>query len=551
MVAERTTELEKSQTAMLNLLDDLKEEIDTRIKAEQELKKNNEYLRSILQTTQDGFVSLDMSGIITDVNRAYCNLLGYSLNELRGIHVENIDANLSKENVMEILDRIKTHGHETFETVNLTRDGNTVSVELALSYLGGENGGYIAFCRDLTERKKTLAEMVKLGEELNQAQKMESIGRLAGGVAHDFNNMLGVILGQTEIALASIEATDPHYHSFSEIQNAALRSSELTKQLLAFARKQHIKPKILDLNESIEGMLKMLTRLIGEDISLNWIPGKKLPNVLMDPSQIDQVLANLCVNARDAIGGIGTIEIRTSAISVNPDHELILKGISVGEYNTLSITDSGCGMDKAIMDKLFEPFFTTKEVGKGTGLGLSTVYGIIKQNKGYITVDSTPGKGSTFVIYIPVCDGIAESVKTKGNSQKIAKGSGCILLVEDEPILLEMTRTMLESFGYQVISAPTPNEAITLTIENADKIDLIISDVILPEMSGPEMARQINLRYPLIKFIFASGYTADEVLGQGINDDDTCFIQKPFSRNTLAEKVGAMIAQAHLTNKAP
>jgi len=387
--------------------------------------------------------------------------------------------------------------------------------------------------------------MVKLGEELNQAQKMESIGRLAGGVAHDFNNMLGVILGQTEIALASIEPSDPYYHGFREIQSAGLRSSELTKQLLAFARKQIIKPKILDLNEAIEGMLKMLSRLIGEDITLNWLPGANLASVLMDPSQIDQILANLCVNARDAIGGIGVIEIRTGYVSVGDYHELTLKGIPAGEYDTLAISDSGCGMDKSVMDKLFEPFFTTKEVGKGTGLGLSTVYGIIKQNKGYITVESTPGKGSTFEIYIPVCKGVAENVKTAESSNTVMKRSGCILVVEDEPILLEMTRTMLESFGYQVISAPTPNEAIRLTSENADKIQLIITDVILPEMSGPAMVRQINQQFPEIKFMFTSGYTADEVLGHGVEDDDSCFIQKPFSRNTLAEKVGALMAKGN------
>lgn len=543
MVAERTSELEKSQTAMINLLDDLKDEIDTRIKAEQELKKSNDYLRSILQTTQDGFVSFNMHGEVTDANRAYCDLLGYKLEEIKGLHTGTIISNMSDQDSMQFLSRIRKQGHETFETEHITKKGDRVCVELAMSYLGGENGGFICFCRDLTERKKTLAEMVKLGEELNQAQKMESIGRLAGGVAHDFNNMLGVILGQTEIALASMEVSDPHYHSFREIQSAGLRSSELTKQLLAFARKQNIKPKILDLNNSIEGILKMLRRLIGEDIALNWIPGTNLSTVLMDPSQIDQVLANLCVNARDAVAGIGTIEIRTHAVSVDGDHELTAKGIPVGDYDALAISDTGCGMDKSVMDKLFEPFFTTKEIGKGTGLGLSTVYGIIKQNKGYITVESIPGQGSTFAIYIPVCRGVADETKIADASNTVTKGSGCILLVEDEPILLEMTRTMLESFGYNVLSSATPNEAIRLTAENADKIRLIISDVILPEMSGPEMARQIQHTYPGIKFMFASGYTADEVLGHGVDDDDDCFIQKPFSRNTLAEKVSALMKQ--------
>ncbi len=389
----------------------------------------------------------------------------------------------------------------------------------------------------LVDRKRAEEDRVKLQAQLNQSQKMESVGRLAGGVAHDFNNMLGVILGHAELALEQVRPDQPIHADLQEICRAAERSAELTQQLLAFARKQTVAPKVLDLNEAVEGTLKMLRRLIGEDVGLAWLPGKNLGPVRMDPSQLDQILANLCVNARDAIGDSGKITIETEAVLFDDAWCAEHAGFVPGAYVLLAVSDNGCGMDKDTLDKLFEPFFTTKEVGKGTGLGLSTVYGIVRQNSGFITVYSEPGLGATFRIYLPRHFGKAEPVPIEAPPRPAARGHETVLLVEDEPAILKMASAMLQRRGYAVLAADSPGEALRLAETHAGRIDLLMTDVVMPEMNGRDMAANLLARNPNLKCLFMSGYTANVIAHHGMLDEGVHFIQKPFTTQVLSEKI--------------
>jgi PAS domain S-box-containing protein len=395
----------------------------------------------------------------------------------------------------------------------------------------------LSICFADSDRRRTEEEKGKLQTQLTQAQKMESVGRLAGGVAHDFNNMLGVILGHTEMAMDKLDPSQPLYTQLLEIRKAAERSADLTRQLLAFARKQTIAPKVLDLNDTVEGMLKMLRRLIGEDIDLAWMPGKNLWPVKMDPSQIDQILANLSVNARSAIADVGKITIETQDITFDEAYCAAHTDFTPGEYVLLAVSDNGCGMDKETQSKLFEPFFTTKAVGEGTGLGLATVYGIVKQNNGFINVYSEPGHGTTFKIYLPRYFGKAEQIQAKGLASPAERGHETILLVEDEKAILKITTMMLEHLGYRVLAASTPGEAIRLAEQHAGELHLLMTDVVMPEMNGRDLARRLLSLYPDIKRLFMSGYTANVIAHHGVLEEGVHFIQKPFSIMNLADKL--------------
>ena len=321
---------------------------------------------------------------------------------------------------------------------------------------------------------------------------MESIGRLAGGVAHDFNNMLSVILGHAQLAQMQCTSSEPINTHLKAIEKSALRSAELIQQLLAFARRQNVTPKILDLNDRVTGMLTMLQRLIGENIDLVWMPGAGLWPIKIDPSQIDQLLANLCVNARDAIIGVGKVTIETENVAFDKEYCAVHTGFKCGEYVMLAVSDNGHGMNKEVLDHLFEPFFTTKEVGKGTGLGLATVYGVIKQNEGFINVYSEPDNGSTFKVYLPRFAGEAMKETVKG-TPSMPKGRGeMVLLVEDEAAILNVAREMLEKLGYKVLTAGTPGEALRQAKAQGTEISLLITDVVMPEMHGRDLAKLIS-----------------------------------------------------------
>ncbi|MFA5180888.1 MAG: PocR ligand-binding domain-containing protein [Syntrophales bacterium] len=396
---------------------------------------------------------------------------------------------------------------------------------------------------DITERKQAEDAQVKLEAQLFQSQKMESVGRLAGGVAHDFNNLLGVILGHAEMALDQVDQAEPVHADLEEIRKAANRSADLTRQLLAFARQQVVSPKVLDLNDTVEGMLKLLRRLIGEDINLSWQPGASLWPIKIDPSQIDQILANICVNARDAISDVGKMIIETENSAFDDGYCADHVGFVPGEYVRLTLSDDGCGMNKETLSHLFEPFFTTKGVGKGTGLGLATVYGIVKQNNGFINVYSEPDQGTTFKIYLPRHVGKATQMQKEAPAEPVARGHETILLVEDERTLLDLSKIMLEKQGYRVLTAGTPGEAIRLAEEKAGEIQLLMTDVVMPGMNGRDLAKKMLSLYPNLKCLFASGYTANVIAHHGVLDEDVYFIQKPFSRIDLAAKIREVLDQ--------
>ncbi|HLZ18035.1 MAG TPA: PAS domain S-box protein, partial [Smithellaceae bacterium] len=390
---------------------------------------------------------------------------------------------------------------------------------------------------DLTEQRLAEAEKEKLQKQLAQAQKLESIGRLAGGVAHDFNNILAVIIGHTELALDHIEPATPPYADLQAIRKATEHSAGLVRQLLAFARKQTIAPKVIHLNETVQNMFNILKRLIGEDIDLTLKPQADLWPVRIDPGQVDQILINLCINARDAIAQAGKVIIETRNLPLDEMNPACRKEMPPGEYVLLLISDNGCGMDAATLEKIFDPFFTTKEIGKGSGLGLSTVYGIVSQNYGCIHVESAPGRGTAFYIYLPRHPGEQEKIQAVVSITEPQTGRETILLVEDEPSLLKMTVVMLRRLGYFVLPALTPEEAVGLATGYRGHIQLLITDVIMPHMNGRELADQLQSIRPDLRCLFMSGYTADVIAKKGILEKGVHFIQKPFQKKDLAARV--------------
>ncbi len=390
---------------------------------------------------------------------------------------------------------------------------------------------------DIVGQKQADSERERLSHQLHQAQKMETIGRLAGGVAHDFNNMLSVIIGCTQMALTKVDQVAPLHQDLQEILDAGKRSADITRQLLAFARKQAIAPLVLDINAVIEGMLKMLRRLIGEDIHLVWKPKVDAWSVKMDPAQIDQILANLCINARDAITDTGKITIETGNVVFDQKYCADHLGFVPGHFFFLAVSDDGKGMDKETIGNIFEPFFTTKELGRGTGLGLATVFGIVKQNDGFINVYSEPEAGSTFKIYLPrYLNGTAVESPRQMEQDLVGKGE-MVLVVEDENAILRLAENLLKELNYQVLTTQSPAEALTLAARHAAAIDLLITDVVMPEMNGRELSERIRAFCPNLKHLFMSGYTANVIAHHGVLDVGVPFLAKPFSKEDMAAKV--------------
>ncbi len=522
------------------------QDITERKRAEEAFQESEARFRQIYDHMAVGVAMISLDFCVEHANDAYCLMLGYDLHELVGKHIrEFTHPEIVEENLLQQSRLAKGEiDHYRMEKAFIHKSGRVIHGILDACLVRDVKGNpnyFIGSVHDITERKRTEKEREKLQEQLAQVQKIESVGRLAGGVAHDFNNMLGVILGHTEMALDQTDPAQPVFSDLQEIRKAAQRSADLTRQLLTFARKQTIAPKVIDLNETVEGMLKMLRRLIGEDIHLIWLPGKNLLPVKMDPSQIDQILANLCVNARDAIAGVGKLTIETGAAVFDDAYCAVHAGFVPGEYVLLAVSDNGCGMDKEIVGRLFEPFFTTKEVGKGTGLGLASVYGAVRQNNGFINVYSEPGQGTTFRIYLPRHRAGTRVRTDTATAKPSVCGSETILLVEDEPAILRMAAMMLERLGYAVITAQTPGEAIRLAREHGGPIDLLMTDVVMPEMNGRDLAKNLLSIHPDIKRLFMSGYTANVIAHHGVLDEGVHFIQKPFSLKDLGEKLRVVL----------
>lgn len=384
-----------------------------------------------------------------------------------------------------------------------------------------------------------MTEQLRLEQNLRQAQKMDAIGQLAGGVSHDFNNMLMAVMGYANLCLDQLDKNHPIRKWLYEIRKISTRSSDIVSQLMAFSRKSSLDPRRLDINDSIEKMLNMLRRLIGENIQLQWSPGQDVGSIKFDPIQIDQIVANLTINARDAINGNGTITIETAPTTLDDESCRVIEGIEAGEYALLKVTDDGRGMDAATLDKIFEPFFTTKQQGKGTGLGLSTVYGIVKQNNAGIDVESHPGRGTTFRIYIPVCHNISLNDKAGQGSETedLPRGNGeTILLAEDETAVCDIVAEQLQRLGYNVLTSENGEEALQKIDENPRGIDLVFADLVMPRMSGRELCEKVAAKYPHIPRLFMSGYTANTAQDAVLTTEDP-ILTKPISRETIARKV--------------
>ncbi len=511
-------------------------DITERKQAEEQLKQ----FKTIFDTANFGAAIADMDGYLTYVNDSMAEIHGYTASEMLGKPLFMCHNTQQLEQVRPLMQQMEVSGGFYAEEVShYHRDGSTFSMLMTGTLVRDASGKpqcYTVTALDLSERKA-------LEEQLQQAQKMESVGRLAGGVAHDFNNMLNVILGYTELISQSLATDDPIRSDLGEVKKAAEHSAELTRQLLAFARKQTVVLKVLDFNETIDSSINMIRRLIGEGIDLTWDPGKSVGQVRMDPSQIGQILTNLCANASDAIGGVGHITITTGSVHSDQDVIAHRPDLTQGDYVTLTISDDGCGMSEQTLDKLFEPFFTTKEMGKGTGLGLATVYGIVKQNDGAIEVESQPGQGTTFHIYLPRHLGqkehqeLAEDVPTAGVAQET------VMIVEDESAILKLGKRMLEKLGYNVLAALSPTEALRLAEEYPGDIDLLLTDVVMPQMNGRDLARKLIDLYPNMKRIYMSGYTADVIAHQGVVDKDVHFIQKPFTMREMASKLQEVLTE--------
>jgi len=438
---------------------------------------------------------------------------------------------------MEALDRVPRFNRKLVETA-MKYYARLAEIIATLSYSN------LKLARTLEEYKRNEKEREKLQAQLNQAQKMESVGRLAGGVAHDFNNKLTIINSYAEMAIDMLDPSDPVRDTIHEVHTAAQQSADIVRQLLAFARKQIISPEPLDLNDTLSAMLKMLQRLIGENIDLAWHPGKNLWPIKIDPTQVDQIMANLATNARDAISDVGKLTIETKNTVVDEDYCKTNPDAMPGRYVMLAVHDDGCGMEKDVMDQLFEPYFTTKDVGKGTGLGLPTIYGIVKQNNGFLNVFSEPGEGTTFEIHLPAHEAkIAAVPAAEEFSGNIPGGAETILIVEDEKALLQATRRILERRGYTILIAESPGEALTYCNEYDGTIDLLLTDVVMPDMNGRDLASQMTMSRPGLKTLYMSGYTANSIAHHGVLDEGVLFIQKPFSMRDLAAKVREAIAQ--------
>lgn len=513
--------------------------------AEMALRKSEERYRTIFLNSPLGIFQSKVEGQFIDMNPVLAKMYGFDspTQAIREITDIGEQIYVNAEERRQIVSRQLTEGGEGRTLQHLAhyrrRDGEEWFANIYIRTVCDEEGRPIFFegiVEDVSDRVKAEQERDKLQKQLIQAQKMESVGRLAGGIAHDFNNILGAIIGFTELSMDEDNASKRR-ENLEQVINAAHRSVDLIQQLLTFARKQIVAPEVLDINETVLGLLNLLQRMIGEDVSLLWQPGEGIWQVNVDPSQVDQILANLCVNARDAIEGSSEIVIETRNVVLDDVYCIDHPWAIPGEYVNLVVSDNGQGMDKETLSHVFEPFFSTKERGKGTGLGLSTVYGIVKQNQGYIDIDSKRGRGTTVSIYFPKHEGEIVKKDEIAPYDNVEGGRETILIVEDESMILEMAKLVLEKCGYHVLSTSETKEAIHLAKTYEEDIHLLITDVIMPQMNGRELAEIVLGLRPGIRCLFMSGYSENTISCHGVLDDEVNFIQKPFSTSSLATVV--------------
>ena len=492
-------------------------------------------LAAIVESSEDAIISKTLGGIVTSWNRGAERTFGYTAAEVIGKPIEILIPQDHAEEEAQIIERVKQGEHVThFETVRRRKDGKDIHVALTISPIKDGAGTIIGFskiARDITEQKN-------LEAQLRQSQKMEGVGQLAGGIAHDFNNLLTVINSYSAMVLGEVDFSNPFARNgIEQIKEAGHRAASLTRQLLMFSRQQVLEPKVLDLNEVVSNIGKLLRRLIGEDITHVLCLHPTLGQVKIDPGQLEQIIMNLAVNARDAMSGGGQLTIETDNVELDNTYARTHALVQPGPYVMLAVSDTGCGMDADTQARIFEPFFTTKGVGSGTGLGLATVDGIVKQNGGNIWVYSELGKGTTFKIYFPRVEQTCELPEPGAAPAELLRGSATVLLAEDDEMVRALAQAILERYGYHVLAARNVHDALRFAQGGSEQIHLLLTDTIMPGMNGPELAKQLQSIRPEIKVIYMSGYTDKVISCTEAFEPGTAFLQKPFTPQTLTQKV--------------
>ena len=504
---------------------------------------SGELLRAILDSASQAILTVNAAGVIQMANAQAGEMFGHAPAELVGQGLETLMPEAARaahaRHRADYFDRPRVREMGAgFELAARSRDGSEFPVEISLSHVRSDNGMLaIAFVTDITQRKR-------LEEQLLQSQKLEAVGRLAGGVAHDFNNLLTIILGYNSQLLSGISPFDPLRGCAEEVQRASERAAALTKQLLAFSRRQPIQPKVISLNDVLAGVHGMLRRVVPESVEIVLRLRPDVGNVKVDRTQMEQVILNLIVNAGDAMPGGGRVLIETQQVTLDQTYSRTHLGVQPGEYAMLAVTDTGSGMDAETRRHIFEPFFTTKPPDQGTGMGLATVYGIVKQNRGDIWVYSEPGKGATFKVYIPLAYECAEATGPVPESDPPEAITETILVVEDEPAVRRLIFDALRQSGYGVLEAADSLEAIHSSKQHQGAIHLLLTDVVMPHSNARDMARQIAATRPGLKTLYMSGYTEDTILHHGIVEAGIEFLPKPFAVATLLKRVREVLSDA-------
>jgi PAS domain S-box-containing protein len=509
----------------------LQAEINERNRADESVRR----LAAIVENSNDAIISKTLDGIITTWNPAAEKMFGYTASEIIGKPIQTL---IPPDRFQKESERLAGFARgeivRHLETVRMRKDGRRIDVAATISAIKDSDGrivGASKIVRDITDRKRIEARML-------QAQKMETVGKLAGGVAHEFNSILTAIIGQSELLLSDLPPDDPLVKNATEIRQAAERAAVLTRQLLAYGRKQILQPEILDLNRVLTDMAGALQHLMGREVDVRIIPAVGLKTVKIDPGQIEQVIVNMAMNAADAMPNGGKLTIETANVTLDEEYVRPFFGLKAGGYVRLAVSDTGVGMSEEVKARVFEPFFSTKDVGQGTGLGLATCYGILKQSDGHINVYSEVARGATFKIYLPQVEEPAKIPLPRSNPPDLPRGTETILLAEDDPSLREMSATLLRRLGYTVLTAANGVEALNLKQQrDIGHIDLLFTDVVMPHMSGKELSDRIRTIYPHTKILFTSAYTENAIVHQGILNEGVALLQKPFTPSALAHKV--------------